>query len=166
MIILHPTNNTSLAQSPNNSTCFLWCLYMGFYSQHKKDMQSYATKYELRNVRFLCNLYIYMWRKYWQHISDQWRKSPTSGPWFNIKMPSYQYKKSHCGDKTILRPSYLHNGLSYTDKMISLYWIKALITSVSQRWSSHLSLDPSLYKDSLLLIFGPPIQTEDGRWAI
>ena len=22
-----------------------------------------------------------------------------SGPWFNIKMPSYQYRKSHCGDK-------------------------------------------------------------------
>ena len=32
-----------------------------------------------------------------------------SGDWFNIKMLSYQYRKSHCGDKTILRPSYLHN---------------------------------------------------------
>ena len=47
------------------------------------------------------------------------------GPWFNIKMTSYQYRKSHCGDKTILRPSYLHNGISYTDKMTSLYWIRA-----------------------------------------
>ena len=28
------------------------------------------------------------------------------------KMPSYQYRKSYCGDKTILRPSYLHNGIS------------------------------------------------------
>ena len=36
-----------------------------------------------------------------------------SGPWFNIKISSYQYRKSHCGDKTILRPSYLHNGISY-----------------------------------------------------
>ena len=37
----------------------------------------------------------------------------TSGGWFNIKMASYQYRKSHCGEKTILRPSYLHNvGLS------------------------------------------------------
>ena len=43
----------------------------------------------------------------------------------NIKMSSYQYRKSHCGDKTILRPSYLHNGISYTDKMTSLYWIRA-----------------------------------------
>ena len=44
-------------------------------------------------------------------------------------MSSYQYRKSHCGDKTILRPSYLHNGISYTDKMISLYWIRAQVTS-------------------------------------
>ena len=41
-------------------------------------------------------------------------------------MPSYQYRKSHCGDKTILRPSYLHNGISYTGKTASLYWIGAL----------------------------------------
>ena len=50
-----------------------------------------------------------------------------SGPWFNIKMSSYQYRKSHFGDKTILRPSYLHNGISYTGKMTSLYWIRARI---------------------------------------
>ena len=42
-----------------------------------------------------------------------------TGPWFNIKMSSYQYRKFHCGDKTILRPSYLHNGISYTGKMTS-----------------------------------------------
>ena len=49
-----------------------------------------------------------------------------SGGWINIKMSSYQYRKSHCGDKTILRPSYLHNGISYTDKTTSLYWIRTL----------------------------------------
>ena len=43
-------------------------------------------------------------------------------PWFNIKMSSYQYRKSHCGDKTILRPSSLHKGISYTGKTASLYW--------------------------------------------
>ena len=48
-----------------------------------------------------------------------------SGSWFNIKMTSYQYRKSHSGDETILRPSYLHNGISYTGKMTSLYWIRA-----------------------------------------
>ena len=39
-------------------------------------------------------------------------------------MSSYQYRKSHCGDKKILRASYLHNGISYTGKMTSLYWIR------------------------------------------
>ena len=40
-------------------------------------------------------------------------------------MPSCQSRKSHCGDDTILRPSYLHNGISYTGKITSLYWIRA-----------------------------------------
>ena len=58
---------------------------------------------------------------------------PYYGCWWpggriNIKMSSEQYRKSHCGDKTILRLSYLHNGISYTDKMTFLYWIKALAT--------------------------------------
>ena len=44
-------------------------------------------------------------------------------------MTSYQYRKSHCGDKTILRPSYLHNGISYTGKITSLYWIRAQVLS-------------------------------------
>ena len=39
-----------------------------------------------------------------------------SGPWFNIKMSSYQYREYHCGDKTVVRSSYLHNGISYTGK--------------------------------------------------
>ena len=35
-------------------------------------------------------------------------------PWarFNRDMSSYWYSKSYCGDKTILRPSYLHNEIS------------------------------------------------------
>ena len=48
--------------------------------------------------------------------------------WFNIKMTSYQYRKSHCGDKTILRPFYLHNGISYAGKISSLYWIRPQIS--------------------------------------
>ena len=57
------------------------------------------------------------------------RPASNPGTRFNIKMTSYQYRKSHCGDKTILRPSYLHNGISYTGKMTSLYWIGALVSS-------------------------------------
>ena len=49
------------------------------------------------------------------------------GPWFNIKIQSYQYRKSHCGDKTVVRSSYLHNGISYTGKVASLYWISPQI---------------------------------------
>ena len=49
------------------------------------------------------------------------------GNWAPIQYKDdiYQYRKSHCGDKTILRPSYLHNGISYTGKMSSLYCIGA-----------------------------------------
>ena len=50
-------------------------------------------------------------------------------------MPSYQYRKSHCGDKKILRPSYLYNGNPHT-------WKDHLYTETSPRllpvppWSS------------------------------
>ena len=47
--------------------------------------------------------------------------------WFNIKMSFYQSRNSYYGDKTILWLSYLHNGISYTGKMTSLYGIKAMI---------------------------------------
>ena len=49
------------------------------------------------------------------------------GGWFNIKMPSYQYRNTHCGDKMIiLLPSYLHNAISHDDKMASSSWIRTL----------------------------------------
>ena len=54
------------------------------------------------------------------------RLSSSGENWFNIKMSSYQYRKSHCGDKTVVRSSYLYNEISYTGKMSSLYWIRAL----------------------------------------
>ena len=49
------------------------------------------------------------------------------GPWFNITTLPYQYRKSHWEDETILRPSYLHNGIFPTGKTASLYWIGALV---------------------------------------
>ena len=52
---------------------------------------------------------------------------PGLGPDSIIKMTPYQYRKSHCGDKTISRSSYLHNGISYTGNRTSLYWIGALL---------------------------------------
>ena len=46
-------------------------------------------------------------------------------------MSSYQYRKSHCGDKTVVRSSYLHSGTSYTGKMTSLYWFDPLILVIA-----------------------------------
>ena len=37
------------------------------------------------------------------------------------KMSSYQYRKSHRADKTVIRLSYLHNGISPESKMSSMY---------------------------------------------
>ena len=56
----------------------------------------------------------------WLHLLQE------PGCWFNIKMIAYEYRKSHCGDKTILRPSYLHNGIPYIGKTSSLYRIGTL----------------------------------------
>ena len=66
-----------------------------------------------------------------QHpIDSKW-----PGPWFNIKMSSYQYMKSHCGYKTVVRSSYLHNGISYTGQMSPLYRIGAQIKVVIHAFS-------------------------------
>ena len=67
-----------------------------------------------------------------------------SGPWFNIKMSSYQYRKSHCGDKTVVRSSYLHDGISYTGKMSSLYWISPQVVS------SHESFNVFMTKNMVI----------------
>ena len=50
-----------------------------------------------------------------------------SWPWFNIKMSSYQYRKPHCGDKTVVRSSYIHNGIFYSCNTTSSYWIMTLV---------------------------------------
>ena len=95
----------------------------------------------------------YFWQEFYMHGSEEillkwntflsfvpsqftWGLHKT-GPWFNIKMSSYQYRKSHCGDKMVVRSSYLHNEISYAGKMASLYWISSLV-------SSCLSLDQCL----------------------
>ena len=64
----------------------------------------------------------------------------SSRGWINIKMSSYQYRKSHCGDKMILWQSYLHNGISYNDMMTSLYWIRVLIVFSINHYLAHYSL--------------------------
>ena len=82
------------------------------------------------SLRFVCespieNTSPFVEEMIWHQIVDKPLPEPlltqSSGGWFNIKMSSYQYRKSHCGDKTVVRSSYLHNGISYTGKMSSLY---------------------------------------------
>ena len=63
------------------------------------------------------------------------------------KDATYPYRESHCGDEKVLWLSYLHNGISYTGKMTSLYWIKAL----DILWY-HFS--KGLWKDTLNLAYG------------
>ena len=55
----------------------------------------------------------------WSRRTIQHKCRP--GPRFNLKISPYQYRKSHCGDKTVARSSYLHSGISYTGKTTSLY---------------------------------------------
>ena len=49
-------------------------------------------------------------------------------------MTSYQCRKSHCWDKMILQLSYLHNGISYTGTIVSLYWIQWDNAHCCQNW--------------------------------
>ena len=51
--------------------------------------------------------------KWEAHLCKEWSSTQLTqlwpGAWFDIKMPSYQYRKSHCGDKTVVRSSYVCN---------------------------------------------------------
>ena len=73
-----------------------------------------------------------------------------SGPWFNIKMPPYQYREHNCEDKMIVRLSYLNSGVLYTDKTIFLYWIGAL--SILSQWTVHILSSRVSYGVSLFRV--------------
>ena len=90
----------------------------------------------------------------------------SSGPWFNIKRSSFQYRKSHCGDKTIFRPSYLHNGISYTGKMTSLYWIGALAVKIPA--CSQLTVSTRVQKsiNAHRGVLGIIVDARQSRWYL
>ena len=84
-----------------------------WWPSHMCDSGHHLRKVPIPDERYMIK------KKGFRIISLDVRKVPDwqilwTGPWFNIKTSSYQYRKSHCGDKTILRQSYLHNGISYT----------------------------------------------------
>ena len=80
-----------------------------------------------------------------------WYWSGEPGPWFNIKMPFYQYRKSHSGDRTVVRSSYLHNGISYTGKMASSYWTSPLPECLYRKWE-HIALRCRTLKQVVCII--------------
>ena len=103
-----------------------WCTMCSY-----KSISPFPSVFELqpefiKQLRAMSNWFQTIKSNY--HIPLLLPESP--GPRFNIKKTSYQHRKSHCGDKTIVRPSYLHNEISYTGKMASLYWIRALFETM------------------------------------
>ena len=67
----------------------------------------------------------------------------------SIYMSSYQYRKSHCGDKTVARSSYLHNGISYTGK--TTYYIESGPWVLSSPGGPHVGPMNLATRDSIFL---------------
>ena len=112
-------------------------------SMHLEIRSLFWNRAQLATSRGTHSLNLHVRGVTWNISNHPWRQrlritTPlSSGGWFNINMPSYQYRKSRCGDKTTLRPSYLHNEISYTGKMASLHWIRALVSNApSCGWQS------------------------------
>ena len=61
-------------------------------------------------------------------------------------MSSYRYRKSHSGDKTVVRSSYLHNGISYNGKMSFLCWIGAQMISLPRLFNGGIMLIHQTYR--------------------
>ena len=83
-------------------------------------------------------------------------------------MASYLYRKSHCGDKMVQRLFYLHHGISYSGKMTSLYWIRAL-GAVSIERCHLISIGIPMLKirwshDRPIFDMGIPIPGKDGLY--
>ena len=94
------------------------------------DAPGKGACWESLNHARLCKWHAFWmnWRHAWKHkkqstnstsfsfflVSSSAAKTSPAGPWFNIKMLSYQYTKSHCEDKTVVRST-------------SLYWIRPLV---------------------------------------
>ena len=87
----------------------------------------------------------------------RWFYASNAGPWYGMKMSYYGYRKYHCGDKTVLLSSYLHNEISYIGKTKYLYWItalNALFCSVIQYKDFVLPEEITLLKHALNICFG------------
>ena len=79
---------------------WIWLPLVSLMAWHRKSITPLSQPRLIHHV----------WTSIWTKIS---------GGWFNVKMSFYQYRNSHCGDQTILWPTYLHFGISYTCKTTS-----------------------------------------------
>ena len=69
----------------------------------------------------------------WIRLVGVWKQQESGG--------SYNYVKSHCGDKKILWPSDLRNWISFTGKITYSYWMRALVYH-----TSYISIQPACEK--------------------
>ena len=104
----------------------------------------------------------------WAWYNTVYVYSQTTGGWFDIKMPSCQYRNSLCAD-TDIRPSYLHDGISYTGKITCFFlnghqstlwaaddhshWCSGPDSRndpiTVKKWSDHQFLDSSRFLDPI-----------------
>ena len=119
----------------------VFCLLLGVSSDYAQPITGQVTEVTCQVIG---------WAQHELTLTKTQKTGP-AGPWFNIKMLFYLYRKSLCEDKTILRPSDLHNGISYIGKMTSLYWIRVLVAPVlAERHQSHSTAmsHANLYPDT------------------
>ena len=110
----------------------VWCVQLfvsfigwGLHGFHNVPLLSLCVVPANVNVCSKCMESIsYMVNTRWASLGLKWSHDQL-GP-DSVNMLSSRYRKSHCGDKTVVRSSYLHNGISYTGKISSLYWIRPL----------------------------------------
>ena len=94
----------------------------------------------------------------WDHQTSTNTAGQISGGLFNIRMLSYQYEKSHYGEKRVVTVSNLHNGISYTAKMVSFYWISfkvGIMTRLCLQCANDITLmdyHPKMKTGSLIYI--------------
>ena len=122
-----------MLRSTNGSRCLtIWgindCMFVKPYAANYDISKQCQISLQQRIIHARCCAHKQaLHRTYEQSVCTSQEMRLLYGGWINAEISSYQYRKSHCGDKTILRPSNLHNGISYTDKMRYLYWIRAMV---------------------------------------
>ena len=115
------------ASSPNEFLCILFSRVKQYHLCSGK----FCVRNKMASPAGRCGEVIYFWHKLHcinmnlQPHENSWRLPSlvkhSTGPRFNIKTPSYQFRDSHNIDKTVW-PSYPYSGYPYTWKDGPLRW--------------------------------------------